>query len=312
MAQSIVQGMVKKDYLERDECNYVCFDMGVTPLNELAKECGFIPLGYEKKAVIAENCAFLGKSQTKYKYQKGDGPNALLAYLQNPDPAIDLYLLLFSEDIDAKSDLVKAVKDNGDIKQVKEMTPDQWLIYIESYFTKRGYEIDKDAVKELSKRTDGDFASFLNEAQKLMCYSGGDKIDIKAVVAMVSPKLDDDAFHMSNALTRGDAEAALRIYRDLKVHSVDEVRLVNLLANQFIYMDQVRFLDAKGLNSNEIARELGGSPIRADITRRSLYRIKEAELLKTIEKLYQLDYDILSGRLDPKYAFSLFLANFGD
>lgn len=311
MVQSIVQAMIKKDYPTRDECNYVSYDMGLTPLNELVKECGFLPLGYEKKAVLAENCSFLAKTQTKFKYQKGDVPDSLLAYLQNPDPAIDLYLMLFSGDIDPKNDMVKAVKANGEIKEVKEMTPDQWPVYIESYFVKRGYAIDRDAIKELYKRTDGDFAAFLNEAQKLMCYSGGDKIDLKMVTAMVSPKLDDDAFHMSNALTRGDSEAALRIYRDLKVHSVEEIRLVNLLANQFIYMDQVRFLDAKGLSSPEIAKELGGSPIRADITRRSLYRIKEADLLKTIESLYQLDFDILSGHVESKYAFTLFLANFG-
>jgi DNA polymerase III delta subunit len=148
------------------------------------------------------------------------------------------------------------------------------------------------------------------KSQKLLSYAGGTPIDLKIVAEMVTPKLDDDAFHLSNALTRGDIESALRIYRDLKVHSAEEITLINLLAGQFRYMDMVRFLDAKGLDSSQIARELGGSPIRADITVRNLYRIKEASLLRIQEQLYQLDYEILSGHQDPEFAFQLFLANF--
>lgn len=310
MAQSALQTLLKKDYPERDECNFVSFDLGVTPVNELAKECDQLPLGYEKKAVVGENAAFLAKSRTKYKYQKDDGPEALLAYLQNPNPAIDLYLLLYSDEPDLSSPLVKAIKQNGEIKQVKQLTPDQWPTFIRNYFEKRGTSIAPDAVRELYNRTGGDYANFINESQKLLAYAGGTPIDLKIVATMVSPKLDDDAFHLSNALTRGDIESALRIYRDLKVHSVEEITLINLLAGQFRYMDMVRFLDAKGLDSAQIAREIGGSPIRADITVRNLYRIKEASLLRIQEQLYQLDYEILSGHQDPEFAFQLFLANF--
>jgi DNA polymerase-3 subunit delta len=310
MARSALATLLKTDYPKRDECNFVAFDMAVTPVNELARECGLLPLGYDKKAVVGENCAFLAKSKTKYKYAKDDGPDALLAYLNDPNPAIDLYLLLYSDDPDTKNPLFKAIEASGEVKQVKQLTPEQWPAYIKTYFEKRGSPIDSDAVRELYTRTGGDYASFINEAQKLLTYAEGEPVTLKLVAELVTPRLDDDVFHLSNALTRGDVDSAMRIYRDMKVHSVEEVSLIGILAGQFRFMDMVRFLDAKGLGSQEIAHQLGCSPIRADITVRNLYRIKEASLLKIMEQLYTLDYEILSGHQDPEFAFSLFLANF--
>jgi hypothetical protein len=44
MAQSALQTLLKKDYPNRDECNFVSLDMGVTPLNELARRMRLIAL----------------------------------------------------------------------------------------------------------------------------------------------------------------------------------------------------------------------------------------------------------------------------
>jgi hypothetical protein len=70
MAQSALQTLLKKDYPNRDECNFVSLDMGVTPLNELAEECDLLPLGYDKKAVVGENCAFLAKTRNQIQIPK--------------------------------------------------------------------------------------------------------------------------------------------------------------------------------------------------------------------------------------------------
>lgn len=310
MAQSALSKLIKKDYPKRDECNYVSFDMGVCAYNELADECQMLPLGYEKKAVVGENCALFEKSVSKYKFLKGDGGERILSYLENPDPNIDLYLLVYSDALDLKSPYLQAISKNGTIKEVSQLSPDQWLGYIANFFAKRNAKIDSDAVKELYNRTEGDFASFLNESEKLLAYCNGDPITVAEVALLVSPKLDEDVFHLSNALTSGDVETALHIYQNLKTHSVDEIRLISLLVNQFRYLDEVRFLDAKGLSSSEIAKQLGGSPYRVNIALRSLYKLSESSLLRIMEELYSLDYRILSGKIDASYGFSLFLADF--
>jgi hypothetical protein len=174
-----------------------------------------------------------------------------------------------------------------------------------------GTSIAPDAVRELYNRTGGDYANFINESQKLLAYAGGTPIDLKIVATMVSPKLDDDAFHLSNALTRGDIESALRIYRDLKVHS-----------GRRDYADQPfgRSIPLYGhgplsrCQRPRLRSNRPGDRRLADAGRyhgaKSLSDQREASLLRIQEQLYQLDYEILSGHQDPEFAFQLFLANF--
>jgi len=75
-------------------------------------------------------------------------------------------------------------------------------------------------------------------------------------------------------------------------------------------MDQVRYLDAKGSSSYDIAKELYTSPKRVEVTLRNLYRVMPEALPRILEELYQCEKNILSGKMTPEFAFSLFLANY--
>src|SRR5574344_1735991 len=145
-----------------DAMNFVSFALGVTPLLEVVNECLSMPLGYDKNAVVAENCFFLEKSRSKPKYLKGDAPKALLSYLQKPDPAIDLYLLAYSDSLDEKSDFFQALlTDGAHINPVSEFSKEQWHDYITRFFEKRGIPIEPMAINELQTRVNGDYARFL-------------------------------------------------------------------------------------------------------------------------------------------------------
>ena len=311
MAKEAASKLIKKDFPEKTEFNFVSFDMLVTPLSEAARECEMLSLSFDRKCIVLENCQFL-KSKTKWKPSKDDRPEDLLEYLRHPNPDVDLYFLLYDEAVDTKNLFYKAIVEaGGKVDEVKTLTPDGWLKYIPSYFAKRGVNIDFQATRELSLRVDGDYGRFKNEAEKLIAYSSGEDITIATIEEMVAPYVEDDIFKMSNALTRGDNHQALKFYRDLKSrNSIEEITLIGLLAKQFVFLDQVRFLDAKGYDSRMIGQELGCKPIRAEIAIKSLFRITEQRLSRIMEQLYATDKSILSGRVDGEYAFTLFLTNF--
>ena len=310
MARHIAQKSIKKDFPIRDEFNYVSLNMATTRLNDLADECSFVPLGTERKCVLAFDCAFLAKSKTKYKYQADDGPDKLLEYCKNPNAFIDLYLLVHSDAIDEKNPIVKAVVNTGSVKGIPIPKTEEWVSYATKYLAAKGSPIDPDAARELVRRDDGDYGRFINDLRKLECYANGEPVSLKAVQMLITPKVEDDTFAMSNALTRGDVAKAMDIYKDLKAHSVDEIRLINTLAMQFTFMDMVRYLDAKGTPSNEIATELFTSPKRVEVTLRNLYRIKPDSLPRILDELYECEKAILTGQVAPEFAFGRFLANY--
>ena len=310
MARHVAMKAIRKDFPVRDEFNYVSFNMTMTTLNDLADECSYLPLGTERKCVVASDCAFLAKSKAKYKYQKDDGPDKLLAYLDNPSAFIDLYLLVHAEAVDEKNPLVKAIMKTGSIKGIPLPKPEEWIDYANRYMAHNHCSIEPDAARELVARVDGDYGRFLNDLAKLASYANGEPVTLFAVKTLVTPKIEDDTFAMSNALTRGDVPKAMAIYRDLKSHSVDEIRLINVLAGQFTFMDEVRYLDAKGASSYDIARELATSPKRVEVTLRNLYRVKSDSLPRILEELYACEKAILTGSASPEFAFTRFLANY--
>ena len=311
MAKRACARLVKKILPERNEWNYISFNMEVTLLRDLAYECEAPSFMSEKKVVVADDCAFLAKSKTKYKYLSEDDPDALKRYVDHPSDSTELFLLVYSEKLDEKNDIVALLQMRGAIKQVAIPKREEFASYAGKFLTSRGVSIDETALNELIDRTSSDYGVFANELEKYALYAGqGGRIGLNDVRLLTPPKLEEDSFAMSNALLRNDVGRAIAIYNDLKFFGFDEIRLISMLANQFRFLEQVYFLDEKGFPARAIAEELGCKPMRVEISLRNLSRVRRNALEEISEALYQADKDILTGRADMKFAFLRFLANF--
>ncbi|MCR5348822.1 MAG: DNA polymerase III subunit delta [Bacilli bacterium] len=307
MARHVAMKQIRKDFPKRDEFNYISLNMELTPLDELAQECSFLPLGCDRKCVLAFGCSFLAKTKTKLDEKES---RRLLEYLKNPDAFIDLYMLVEADAVDEKNPLVKAIMNTGQIKGIPLPKPEEWMEYAKQYFAAKGCGIEESACRELILRVDNDYGRFQNDLGKLSSYANGETITLNAVKMLIAPKIEEDTFAMSNALTRGDVAKAMAIYKDLKAHSVDEIRLINTLASQFLFMDEVRYLDLRGNSSDEIARELATSRKRVEVTLSNLYRIHQEAIPRILEELYECEKSILTGNVEPAFAFTRFLANY--
>lgn len=311
MCKTALRKMIKTDLPTYDDMNYVEVDMGKERLLDLANECLALPLGYDKKAVVAENFYYLEKSKTKPKLQKGDETESLITFFKNPDPSILLYILVYADALDEHSELYEALKEGGaKFNVVGSFTPDQWPTVVSHFFEKRGLSIESDAVQELVDRVGGDYSTFLNEAQKLASYSNGEPVTKKVVETLVSQPLEGDMFQLSNALTRGDKKRAFSVYKDLKVKNIRGITLMNSLSKQLVFLHQVQFLYSKNVSNQNIAKELGCSVGRVNASLYSVRKMKDKSLEKGIESLYEAQLAVMSGKTDEDLAFNLFLANF--
>ncbi|MCR5491522.1 MAG: DNA polymerase III subunit delta [Bacilli bacterium] len=311
LAKRACDRLVKKTLPERNEWNYISFNMAVTKLKELADECEGVPFMTDKKVVVADDCAFLAKTKTKYKYQSDDVPEALRDYVDHPNEFVDLYLLVYSDALDEKNPIVAILELRNAIKQVAVPKPEEWMAYATKFLAARRVSIDNNALTELVARSAGDYGVFVNELEKYACYADvGGSIRLRDVEALTAPKLEENAFQISNALMKNDVARAMAIYKDLKVFGAEEVMLINLLSKQLIFMEQVYFLDGKGLSVKMIADELKAKPFRIEMTLRNLYRVPSGALERIIEELYEAEMQILTGKASAKFAFERFLANF--
>lgn len=311
MCKASLKKLINKELPERDEMNFVELDMGKERLADLANECLSLPLGYDKKVIVAENFYYLAKAKTKAKLMKGDEDETLISYFKNPDPSISLFILVYAETLDKKTALYEALEAGGaTFNAIATFTPEQWPQIAMKYFQKYGASINNDAAVELVSRIGGDYSTFLNEAEKLLTYAHGETVTKEMVEMLVTQPLEDDMFQLSNALTRGDKKRAFKVYKDLKVKNIRGITLMNALTKQLQFLHQVQHLYGTGMQSQQIAKELGCTPGRVNASLYSVRKMRDTCLERGLEALYEAELAVMSGQKDEDLAFNMFLANF--
>lgn len=310
--KSQMKSIVKKSIGEIDALNFVKHDATLITVQEIVDDANNLPLGYDHKAVVVDNPYFLLKEKGKNKIESDQNYQELIDYVNHPDESCDLIFLVNTSesDIDKKSEIYQAIEKNGQIVVLDEPKDNQWNEVVAHYFKGKwpDTKIDNDAVNELARRTEGDYASLYNNGSKLALYT--DHIRYEDVTLMVTRPLEENAFLLFNYLLDAKNIDAVNLYRDLKNSNTRPETLIPMIANQFRLLNRVSYLAKHGYQNEEIASELAINPIRAKILRKNSMTISQKRINQTLEDLYQLDLQIKSGLLDRNYSFELFLINF--
>ena len=286
-----------------DDFNVVKFDFKPELIDEIIDEANMLPLGYDSKAVVIDNAVFLEPKGNKEINER------FIELLNNSSDSINLIFILRNENLDDKNQIVQFIKNNGQIFQFLNLKKEEWPRYIAKYFKERNVSIDQNAIDELSLRIDGDLTRFVNEAEKLCLYK--DHLTLTDITLMVNKPLEDDAFQITNALYRGDNAAALSIFRDIRLQGSNATDgLIPMLGSQFRFASQVMFLESRGLDYKEIAKQLSANEWRVKITIGNCRRLSRRQIAHALDDLYYLDYQIKSGQINRFYGLELFLINF--
>ena len=302
---------ITKQFLgeDKDDMNYVRFDARETLIQEIVAECTYLPLGYDKKVVIVEGCYFLLAKKEKCKIESDQDYKALINYLKSPTEETCLILTLESEDLNKKSEIYNLILSNAEVFHAEMADEKTFKDQIKSYINRNlQANIDNDAVSELISRCENDILLIQNQARKLALYT--DHITYDDVCLFVPRPLEANTFAIYNYLITNRNDEAIKLFRDLIAANNEVVTLISTLAKQFRFLYQVSYLLKSSHSENETAEILGVKPVRVSIARKQMYNVSEKTILKALNDLYNLDYNIKSGSVDRFYAFELFLINF--
>lgn len=312
MLKSALKKIYRQEAIDKTSFGFLQLEMTENKLVRLADECEYLPLGEERKVIEASNFFYLDKTKTKAKIQKGDTDETLLRVFENPPSFLSLYLLVYSDSLDERSPFYKALlKGGARFSQVASFSENEWRSFSDAYFKKRGLTLLEDAKDLLLERTGGDYASFLNEANKLVAYVETGNVTKKDVEALVPALLEEDSFALQRALSKGDKGEALSIYKDYKVRSGNSaVTLLNRLSNEYRFLSSIALLSKQGYDSGSIMREMGVSYGRVNAAFYTLRKLSLKKIHEASEAVYQALFSIMTGKMGEDLAFSLLLANF--
>lgn len=279
-------------------------DLTETSISILLEDASMISLFDDEKIVIGYHADFLTGSTKKSDINHDI--DALIRYIENPNPKTALILVVLNEKIDKRKNIVKKLLNKAEVKEFNKLSENEMVRYAQKLFDKNNYKISFNALHTLIDRVEDNLYLLNSECDKLMFYKMDTKIIEEADVKEMVLKYNfDNIFALTDAVIKKDIDTSLFLYQELLKRKEEPIKIIVLLANQFRLIFQVKGLSSKGLSESQIASNLGVHPYRVKLANE--ISLKEKDLLKYIELLANLDEDIKTGKVDKDVGLELFL-----
>jgi len=297
--------LIKKHLGEKDEFNYVSFDMESISIDDVIEDAMTLPFMCDHKMVIMKNPYFLTSKRVKTDFEFND--EVLLSYLSSPSDFTDVIILATSMELDERKSIIKKLKSLCQVINVESVSEKQIPFMIENMFKNKNVKIERKALDELCLRCGKNAIKAQTEVEKLSTYS--DNIVYDDVVNLVSREMDDNIFNLIEGIIMHDHAKAIQTYNDIRfLNSADTVTLISSVANQLRFLYQVGTMKENGYRVSEIASALNvRNPYRIEITLKKLHRTSTSDVLVLLNRLSKLDIMIKKGKIDKNVVFELFL-----
>lgn len=264
------------------------------PLSEIIDLGETMPFFASRRVFILE--------ETKLFKEGGD---ALASYLAS---ASESSFFVFAEtDVDKRSKMFKLVSEKGYATEFfapDEATLKKWILGI---LAREGIQIDNRTLFSFLSRTGDQMQVIRNELDKLIGYVGqGGKITEKTIDDICLPKVEDNVFLMTNALSAGDSKKALEIYYDLILSGEDITNLLGLIRWQFNTLLLIKSAD-RGGSDDRIAAATGLKIGLVKRNRRLAASFPVSSLHNIIRECGETNYAIRTGTMDEKIAMEMLL-----
>jgi len=297
---------LKKQYRDRlregiaggDTMNYSYFEGEKLSVQEIIDIAETLPFFAEKRLIIIENSGFFKKSN-----------DVLAAYLKSlPDYLIMVFV---EENVDERNKVFKAVKEVGYIVCMKQQTVTVLTKWIVRSFQEKAMYIEPAAVQLLLDKTGASMVLIHTEMDKLVSYCGKRKEVLTAdVEAVCSTQTVSKIFDMITAIATKKQQSALRLYYDLLSLKEPPMNILSLIVRQFNGILQVKEALANGINSGDIARNLGVAPFIVEKYIRQAKNFSQKQLQAALKACADVEEAVKTGRLDAKMAVELIIIEY--
>ncbi len=223
----------------------------------------------------------------------------------------DYLVLVFTEnEVDKRSRLFKAVKDNGRVVEFGEQKESALEAWILKMLSTANLKIRKQEMDYLLERTGSDMNHIRLEMDKLIHYCQEKEIEVisgEIIREVITERTENRIFDMVSAVTSKRRQAALDLYTDLLALKEPPMRILYLIGRQFHQLLVIKELSMDGVPASQIASKAGMPPF-AVRKQMDLIRQYQIETLKTcIRRCVEAEEAVKSGRMNDRLAVELIL-----
>lgn len=290
---------LKKAFLgDGDAMNYHYFegkDVSVSEVIDLAETMPFLS---ERRVIVLEN-TMLFKS----------GGEKLVEYIASP--ADTVRFVFVEKEVDKRSRLYKAVTANGRIVEFQmqdEKTLKKWIL---GMLKKEKKNITGQDLEYFLEKTGTSMETISKELEKLFCYCiDRDVITREDIDEICSRQINNQIFEMINAIAEKRQQDAMNLYYDLLMLKEPAMKILVLLARQFVILMQVKELKRKGYDNKSI-----GDIIKRSVSNTRKFisqadKFSDSVLRQALSDCVESQEAIMAGKMDEVMGVELLLIRY--
>lgn len=250
----------------------------------------------EKKLVVLRNVF------EDAKFQEG-----ILENIKNLEEIKDIIVVYENEMPDQRTKLFKALGKHAKCQEFNTLQPAMLKKWIIEEFVKGDARINLDAVDMMANFIRNDLWQMDNEINKLANYKRGSMVSREDVELLIKPNIENDIFKTIDALASKDKRLALSLLHKHLDDGDAPLKLLSMISYQFKNLLVIKELQER-MPYNLIAKKSGLHPF---VVQKSFYlcnNFSMEKLKKIYRKIFQVDSDIKTGKIEPETALDLLLS----
>lgn len=217
-------------------------------------------------------------------------------------------IVFTEEEVDKRSRMYKAVKENGYLCEMNGMTENELKLWIATILNRDGKKITEATTQFLIEQVGTDMGRLQCELEKLTCYAiDREVITVEDIRAVCTEQLTGKIFAMTEALAMNQKKKALELYYDLIALHEKPLGILRMIQRQFQMLLLAKDMKKKGEDKGTMASVMGVPPFAVGKYLAQSDRFSTEELVKMLEYSTTLESDVKTGKMNEQIAVELLL-----
>lgn len=297
--------------------NTIVFDGKTVTPQQLRNACETVPFLADKRLIIIEGLLERfeppkrnGRKKTSRPSDRSEEIKKLIDIARSIPPFTELVII--GGDIKAFNPLLRELMTLARVRSFPVMNQNQLKQWVERRIKEAGGSISPQAVNTLVRFVGSDLWSIANEADKLVLYAAGRRIEEADVKSVVSFVREESVFTLVDAVLESRGSVAQDSLQQLLRQGEAPVQLLTMIARQLRIIFLVREMRAHGKSRAEIQIKLG---LNSDFLVRKAWeqadRYTTTRLRELYHRLLDADVSIKTGKMEGEIALDILVSELG-
>jgi len=219
----------------------------------------------------------------------------------------NVILIHEKKEIDKRNSFFKFLKKNSKSQELGLLEGQKLKNWVKKELGKYQEVAEPEALDELINFVGSNLWQMENEIKKLTNYKNGQKIQKEDIELLVRPKIETDIFKTIDAISEKKKSQALMLLHQHLEKGDAPLYLLAMINFQFRNLLTIKELIEKNTPYYKIISKSKLHPFIVKKSYQQAQRFTLQQLKKIYQKIFQVDYQIKTGKIEPEVALDILI-----